>query len=70
VVRVQREIHTNGWDEAAGVIRINDAQIYAHRELLKHYTRMFTDRTYSEAFTLENYITDPENLQTLTAFFF
>ncbi len=69
-VRVQREIHGNGYDPKNGLIQINDAQIFAYNELITHYTRMFTDSSYSEAFTLPNYITDPEDLKALTAFFF
>src|SRR5579875_912335 len=42
-VRVAREIKANGYDEEAQVIRLNDAQIQAYRDLEVHYTRMFTD---------------------------
>jgi nitric oxide reductase subunit B len=69
-VRVQREIKQNGYDEAAGVIRINDAQIYAYQELKTHYSRMFTDQSYPDAFSLDRYITDPDDLEALTAFFY
>ncbi|MDO8473155.1 MAG: cbb3-type cytochrome c oxidase subunit I [Dehalococcoidia bacterium] len=68
--RIQREIHTNGFDEQAGVIRINDAQIFAFNELVVHYTRMFTDSTYTNKFRVPNYITDPEDLKALAAFCF
>lgn len=68
--RVKREIHENGYDPEKGEIRINDAQIYAYQQLLAHYTRMFTDSGYSEAFTLKDYITDPGELKALTSFFF
>ncbi|MBI4265689.1 MAG: nitric-oxide reductase, partial [Acidobacteria bacterium] len=69
-VRVRREIKENGYDEAANVIRINDAQIYALRQLETHYTRMFTDPSYAEAFTLDGYITDGDDLRALAAFFY
>lgn len=68
--KVIREVHNNTYDEEAGLIVINDAQIYAFNELYKHYTRMFTDATYSEAFDPAGYISDPEQLRDLTAFFF
>ena len=68
--RVIREIHSNTWDEDAGHIRMNDAQIYAFRELNDHYTRMFTDSGYSEAFDPAGYISDPDDIRNLTAFFF
>lgn len=69
-MRVQREIKDNGYDEAAGVIRINDAQIRAYEELQTHYTRVFTDPTYPAKFRLANYITDPNDLRAITAYFF
>lgn len=68
--RVRREVHTNTWDEEAGHILINDAQIHAFRELNDHYTRMFNDPEYQEAFDPAGYISDPEDLRALTAFFF
>lgn len=58
-VRVKREIHENGYDAAANIIRINPAQVFAYQELITHYTRMFTDATYEEAFMkgrIENHI--------------
>ncbi|MCW5829012.1 MAG: cbb3-type cytochrome c oxidase subunit I [Deltaproteobacteria bacterium] len=69
-MRVQQEIHENGYSPEEDLIRINDAQVFALRELEKHYTRMFTDSSYSEAFTFPNYISSPDDLQALTAFFF
>jgi len=71
-VRVEREVHENGWNEPANRILINDAQIQAYRDLTVHYTRMFTDATYSEAFSafVQNHISDPDDLQDLTAYFF
>src|SRR5579875_2088909 len=55
-MRVQREIHENNYAKSAGQIRLNDAQVYAYRELQKHYTRMFTDPTYPEKFRTPGYI--------------
>jgi nitric oxide reductase subunit B len=69
-VRIQRELHTNGYDAATGQIRINDAQIRALQELKVHYTKMFTDPTYPERFTLAGYITERSDLEALTAYFF
>lgn len=67
--KVRRELHTNTWDEQAGIIRLSDAQIYAFQELNEHYTRMFTDPDYPELFQI-GYITDPEDIRALTAFFY
>ncbi|MEW6281422.1 MAG: cbb3-type cytochrome c oxidase subunit I [Candidatus Eremiobacterota bacterium] len=69
-VRVQREIHHNGYSQARGVIQLNDAQVYAWTRLQEHYTRVFTDPDYPERFGRERYITDPEDIQSLSAFFF
>ena len=68
--RVQRELHANGYAEEGGHIRMNNAQIHAYRELNDHYTRMFTDPEYPEAFHPTGYISRPEDLRALTAFFF
>jgi nitric oxide reductase subunit B len=69
-VQVQREIKHNGYDEAAQVIRINDAQVRALEDLRAHYTRVFTDPTYPAKFTLDGYITDRDDLHALAAYFF
>ncbi len=61
--RVRRELHTNTWDEEAGHILINDAQIQAFRELNDHYTAMFNDPEYEEAFEPAGYISDPDELR-------
>jgi len=68
--RVKKEVHVNTYDEEAGIIVLNDAQISAFDVLNDHYTRMFTDPTYYEAFHSSTLITDPEDLRSLTAFFF
>ena len=71
-VKVRREIHHNGFDPANNKIQLNDAQVFALGELEKHYTRVFTDPTYSEKFSkrLNNYISNPDDLKALTSFFF
>ena len=67
--KVRRELHTNTWDEQVGIIRLSEAQIYAFQVLNEHYTRMFTDPDYPELFQI-GYITDPEDIRGLTAFFY
>ncbi len=67
--RVKREVHTNTWDKEADIIRINAAQAYAFQVLNDHYTKMFTDPSYPEFF-MDGYITEPEDIRSLTAFFF
>jgi len=68
--RVRGEVHENYYDEVAGVIRINDAQISAFSDVVDHYTAMFNDPTYSEAFEPSGFISDPDDLEALSAFFF
>jgi nitric oxide reductase subunit B len=67
--RVRLEVHNNTWDEKSGTITLNDAQIFAFDEVHKHYTSMFMDPNYPELFQT-GYITDPENIRALSAFFF
>ncbi len=68
--QVRREVHNNTFDEEAGVINLNDAQVFALEELNVHYTRMFNDADYEEAYDPAGYITDVGNLRDLTTFFF
>jgi len=68
--RVKKEVHTNTYDEDAGVIHLNDAQVAAFNDLNEHYTRMFNDPTYPGAFDPVGFISDPDDLRDLTAFFF
>ncbi len=68
--RVIREIKTNTWNESAKNIVLNDAQIHAFQELKVHYTRMFNDPGYEEAFGLPGFISDPDDIEALTAFVF
>ena len=67
--RVKREVRKNTWDEDANIITINPAQAHAFEELNDHYTKMFSDPEYPEFF-MSGYITDPEDIRNLTAFFY
>jgi nitric oxide reductase subunit B len=68
--RVIRELRTNTYDEKARTITINAAHIYAFEELVKHYTRMFTDPTYEHRMDPVNQVSGAENLRALSAYFF
>jgi nitric oxide reductase subunit B len=68
--RVKREIRTNGWSEKGEKITITPAQAHGYKELIAHYTRMFNDPTYGEAFHPTGYIKDSADIEALTAFFF
>ncbi len=69
--RVRRELHRNTWqgDGGDGHILLNEAQIHALGVLNDHFRRMFTDVDYSEFFQ-KDYLTDPQEIRALTAFFF
>ncbi|MEZ5565704.1 MAG: cbb3-type cytochrome c oxidase subunit I [Gammaproteobacteria bacterium] len=68
--RVIRDLHNNTYDEQAGQIVLNDAQIYAFEELNTHYSRMFTDPTYPDRMDPQNQVSGEDNLRAVTAFFF
>lgn len=68
--RVVREIHTNRWNESAEHIVITDGQIKAFQDLVGHYTAVFRDPKYAEAFEPTDFISDPQQLHDLSAFFF
>lgn len=68
--RVRREIQFNGWSEDNNSIRISRAQVFAFNELVGHYTRVFNDPEYPEAFHPTGYISSEDDLRALTAFFF
>lgn len=67
--RVLREMHNNTYDEEAHQIVLNEAQVFAYHELHEHYTRMFTDMTYSERME-GGQIHKPQDILDLTAFFY
>jgi nitric oxide reductase subunit B len=69
-VRVQREIKQSRYDDSADVIPLNEAQMRAYEDLRTHYARMFTDPAYPAKFRLANYITHPNDLRALAAYFF
>ncbi|MBP9893199.1 MAG: nitric-oxide reductase, partial [Planctomycetes bacterium] len=57
--RVKREVRHNGWSEKDERITITEAQALGYKELIAHYTRMFNDPTYGEAFHPTGYISKP-----------
>ncbi|MCA9318005.1 MAG: nitric-oxide reductase, partial [Planctomycetes bacterium] len=56
--------------EQAERITVTQAQAQAFTELNTHYTRVFTDPEYPEALHPTNYISDPEDIRALTAYFY
>lgn len=68
---VQREIKENRYHD--GVVVLTPGQVHAFRELVAYYAEKFGTggpRAGIEAFRPANYITDPDAIRRLTAFFF
>lgn len=69
-VKVRREIKTNTWEPETNETVISEARMESFENVVDHYTRVFTDPTYSEAFRPTNYLTDPQEIRQLSAFVF
>lgn len=68
--RVKKQLHGNTYDESSNTVTLNAAQQFGILYLNDYYTRMFTDGDFQEAFHPVGYISDPQQLKQLTAFFF
>ena len=62
------DFRTNRYDKRTGTLTLTAAQAEAHRRLVGHYSRFFSDPT-TEHGLRPNAITDPDELRQLTAFF-
>jgi nitric oxide reductase subunit B len=67
--RVIRDLHNNTYDEKAGRITLNEAQVVALQELNEYYNAMFTDPSHPE-YVSGGQVKGEENIRALTAFFF
>ncbi len=70
---VQAEIKENRYDEASNTVTLTKAQVAAWEDLLQFNTERFAEGgplAGKEAFKPENYITDPQEIADLTAFFY
>lgn len=68
--RVKKELKHNGYDEAKDIIFVNDAQEYAFEHTKNYYIDKFTTPAAVRGGTIENYITDKNELKDLSAFFY
>lgn len=68
--QVEDELHSNTYDKSSNAVTLNAAQIFAIQYLNGYYKRMFTDGGFLEAFHPVNYISDPQQLRALSAFFY
>ncbi|HEY1277853.1 MAG TPA: cbb3-type cytochrome c oxidase subunit I [Thermoleophilaceae bacterium] len=59
---------TNRYDEGTGTLRLTEDQAEAHRTLVRHYTRFFSEPSTKNGLR-EDVIDDPEDARQMTAFF-
>jgi nitric oxide reductase subunit B len=62
------EFRTNRYDEKTGVLRLTDRQVTAFEEAKTYYAQFFGDDSTANGL-VPNLITDPQEVQQLTAFF-
>ncbi len=67
--QVKSEIKTNRYSDNNNV-PLSDAQAFAAGELIKYYTQKFTDPSFQGAFKPAGYITNRDEIKSLTAFFY
>ena len=68
--QVKAEIKNNAYNNNYNSVTLSDAQAYAVSELIKYYNQKFTNPSSSGAFKPSAYITEADELRSLTAFFF
>ena len=68
--QVKAEIKTNQYNKTDNRVLLSDAQIYAALELIKFYYQKFNDPSSPGAFKPSGYISDADEIRSLTAFFF
>lgn len=74
-VRLQKELRTNTYDPATGMITVSWIRARAMAETAKYYTSLFTNdpllsKTRAAYAIPENTINDPERMRKMNAFFF
>ncbi|MGH2566254.1 MAG: hypothetical protein ACRDE5_17170, partial [Ginsengibacter sp.] len=68
--QVKAEIKTNSYNKGNNTVSLSDGQAFGAEELVKYYTEKFTDASTPGAFKPAKYITDKNEIRSLTAFFF
>jgi nitric oxide reductase subunit B len=68
--QVKSEIKANHYNKDDNKVLLTDAQAYAGTELIKYYNQKFRDPSSAGAFKPAGYITDPNEIRSLTAFFY
>ena len=68
--KVKKEIKTNTYDNTTNTVTLTEGQADAALKLVDYYTQVFTDPNHEQAFLPTGYIEDPDEIRTLSAFFF
>lgn len=68
--QVKTEIKTNRYSKESNSVALTDAQTYAVIELIKFYIQKFTNPSAEGAFKPAGYISNKDEIKSLTAFFF
>lgn len=68
--QVKLEIKNNHYSKEKNSVTLSDAQVFAVAELVKYYNQKFTNSSSPGAFKPSGYITDANEIKSLTAFFF
>ncbi len=68
--QIKVEIKNNHYSKEKNSVTLSDAQVFAVAELVKYYNHKFTNSSSPGAFKPSGYITDANEIKSLTAFFF
>ena len=64
------ELKVNNYQEDDNIVQLTAAQTYALKKLKNYYVEVFTNKDSENAFNIENYINDKQEIEDLSAFFF
>ncbi len=68
--KVKAELKENKFNESDQLVELTPAQAYAFEGLKKYYSDMYIDHNVKDVFPPDNYISDRQEVQDLSAFFF
>jgi nitric oxide reductase subunit B len=67
---VKSQLKENTYNEKDNIVILNDAYVFAINKLKNHYLNLFTGNDPNSNFSLKNYITDKQEVEDLSSFFF
>src|SRR5680860_574387 len=68
--KVKQELKTNTFDETANTVILSDAYAFALGRLKEYYLEVFASKNSESTFSLPNYITNTQEIEDLSSFFF